>query len=105
MTDDNGEKATKMDFVFRYQGPSEVRAVDNGSEVSLVGNSERSEVRAQGRVKDPLRFREAMSVLYAVVGSDYRYVPKDRTAYLAYLRQQQQAPKKDMWTAQKAYFD
>ena len=37
-------------------------------------------VRFAAHVKDPLRFREALSALYAVVGSDYRYVPKDRTA-------------------------
>ena len=43
-------------------------------------------VRFEAKIKDPLRFREAMSALYAVVGSDFRYVPKDRTAYIAYLR-------------------
>lgn len=93
------------DYVFRYGGPSEVRPEDDGSRLSLVANEARKNVSASGQVKDPLRFREALSVLYAVVGSDYRYVPKDRTAYLAYLRQQQAAPKKSVWEAQKSYFD
>jgi predicted DNA-binding WGR domain protein len=93
------------DYVFRYGGPSEVRPEQDGSRLSLVGNDTRGDVRALGTIKDSLRFREALSVMYAVVGSDYRYVPKDRTAYLAYLRQQQAAPKKSVWDAQKSYFD
>lgn len=101
--EDSGER--QMDFAFRYAGPSGVRTDESGNELGLVGNSHRGDVRLKGRLKNPLRFREALSVLYAVVGSDYRYVPKDRTAYLAYLRQQQSAPKKSAWEAQKAYFD
>lgn len=102
---DEGEPQTGDEYVFRYEAPSEVRSERGGSRVSLVGNALRGDVSARGRVKDPLRLREALSVLYEVVGSDYRYVPKDRTAYLAYLRQQQAAPQKSLWEAQTAYFD
>jgi hypothetical protein len=92
-------------FSFRYDGPSGVRTGPDGTALHLVGNALRPEVFASGRIKEPLRFREALAVLYAVVGSDYRYVPKDRTAYLAWLRQQQATPAKDLWQSQRAYFD
>ena len=43
-------------------------------------------MRFDATIKNPLRFREALSALYGVIGSDYRYAPKDRTQYIAYLR-------------------
>ena len=46
-----------------------------------------------------------MAALYAVVGSDYRYVPKDRTAYLAYRRMKAESANLGLWEAQRAYFD
>ena len=71
----------------RYQGPSELRSTsDGGSTVALVGNALRDPVKLRGKVKEPLRLREALSVMHAVVGSDFRYVPKDRTAWLAFQR-------------------
>src|SRR5262249_47698622 len=39
--------------------------------------------------RQPLRFREAMSALHDVVISDLRYKPKDRSAWRAYLAEQQ----------------
>ena len=56
------------------------------AQLALFSNVYRDSVRLDGVVKDPLLFREALATLYAIVGSDYRYVPRDRTAYLAYLR-------------------
>ena len=47
--------------------------------------------RFEATIKEPLRFREAMAALYAVVASDFRYVPKDRTAYLAYTRMRRES--------------
>src|SRR5262249_21659521 len=64
----------------------------------------RPPVHLEGAIKEPLRFREAMSALYAVVGSDYRYVPKDRTAYVAYLRMKREAAGLGVWQAQQPYF-
>src|SRR5262249_24938715 len=39
---------------------------------------------------DPLRFREAVSALHAVVVSDLKFRPKDRSAYQAYLKRVQE---------------
>src|SRR5262249_24818370 len=65
----------------------------------------RDPVRLDGVIKEPLRFREAMAALYAVVGSDYRYVPKDRTAYLAYLRMRRESANQGIRESQHAFLD
>ncbi|MEJ7655327.1 MAG: SWIM zinc finger family protein, partial [Chloroflexia bacterium] len=74
------------------------------AQVQLVGNLNRSPVRLDAMIKDPLRFREAMSALHAIVGSDYRYVPKDRTAYAAFVRMRRQTASGSVWQAHQAYF-
>ncbi len=81
-----------------------VATAGNAADVELYGNLDRLPVRFAANVRDPLRFREALSALYAVVGSDYRYVPKDRTAYLAYLRLKRDTAGQSIWKAQQAYF-
>ena len=46
-----------------------------------------------------------MAALYAIVGSDYRYVPKDRTAYLAYLRMRREATSLNVRQSQQVFFE
>src|SRR5262245_32127661 len=87
-----------------YAGPSAVVTAEGKSQLALFGNLQRDPVRLSGTLKSPLRVREAMSALYAVVGSDYRYVPKDRTAYMAYTRMRREAAGLGVWQAQQAYF-
>jgi predicted DNA-binding WGR domain protein len=87
-----------------YAGPSSVSLGDGGTAVSLSANLQRDPVRFQGKVNDPLRLREALSVLNGIVGSDFRYAPKDRTAYLAYTRMRRESAGLGMWQAQQAYF-
>src|SRR2546423_5396377 len=87
-----------------YAGASRVSTVGNPAQVEWFGTLDRPPVRFEGKIKNPLRFREAMSALYAVVGSDYRYVPKDRTQYIAYLRMKRDAAPLGVWQSQQAYF-
>lgn len=87
-----------------YAGASGVVTTEGAARVALFSNLDRDPVQFDGVLRDPLRFREAMSALYAVVGSDYRYVPKDRTAYLAYLRMKRESAGLAVWQAQHAYF-
>ncbi|MCI0702534.1 MAG: SWIM zinc finger domain-containing protein [Planctomycetia bacterium] len=87
-----------------YAGASRVLTSGNTAQVELFGNLDRPQVRFDATIKNPLRFREAMSALYGVVGSDYRYVPKDRTQYIAYLRMKRDAAPLGVWHAQQAYF-
>ncbi len=88
-----------------YTGASKVATTGNTALVELFGNLARPLVRFEGKLKNPLRFREALSALYTVVGSDFRYAPKDRTQYIAYLRLKRDAAPLGVWHAQQAYFD
>jgi hypothetical protein len=87
-----------------YAGASRVVTVGNAATVEMYGNLDRSAVRFDATIKNPLRFREALSALYGVIGSDYRYAPKDRTQYIAYLRLKRDAAPLGVWHAQQAYF-
>ena len=87
-----------------YAGSSRVATRGGAATVELFPNADRPPVRFAGRVREPVRLREALSALYAVVGSDYRYQPKDRTAYLAYLRVRKETASQPVWQAQQAYF-
>lgn len=87
-----------------YAGPSVVRADGDATLVRLSGNLQRDPVTVVGDVVDPLRLREALSVLHGIIASDFRYVPKDRTAYLAYMRMKRETASLGMWAAQQAYF-
>ena len=99
-----GDKPTATPAHLAYAGASRVEVAGDTSTIELFGNLARPPVRFAATVTDPLRFREALSALSAVVGSDYRYVPKDRTAYLAYLRLKRETAGQAMWQAQQAYF-
>src|SRR5947209_11084943 len=87
-----------------YAGASRVATAGNQAQVELYANLDRPAVRLERAIKQPLRFREAMSALYAIVGSDYRYAPKDRTAYIAYLRLKRESASMSVWQAPHAYF-
>jgi hypothetical protein len=87
-----------------YAGASRVVTAGNAAAVEMYGNLNRPAVRFDATVRNPLRFREALSALYGVIGSDYRYAPKDRTQYIAYLRLKRDAAPLGVWHAQQAYF-
>jgi hypothetical protein len=87
-----------------YAGASRVLTAGDAATVEMFGNLVRPQVRFEATVKNPLRFREALSALYGVIGSDYRYAPKDRTQYIAYLRLKRDAAPLGVWHAQQAYF-
>lgn len=105
MVDENKEQPSATDVPLRYAGPSGLTSEDGAARLTLYGNLERDPVHLDGVVKHPLAVREALSALYAVVGSDYRYVPKDRTAYHAFRRMRRESANLNAWQAQRAYFD
>ena len=59
----------------------------SGMALSLSPNLRRDRVSFSGLLRQPLRFREAISALHDVVVSDLRYVPKDETACEAFKKQ------------------
>lgn len=88
-----------------YSGASQLESGEAAARLRIFANGERPPVRAEGVLKQPMLAREALSALYEVVSSDARYVPKDRTAYLAYMRLKKQTAGQSAWQAQQAYFD
>lgn len=94
----------RSSFVLDYEAASSVQTSAEGTRVALPGNILRPPVSLDGQIKNPLQFREAMAALHSVVGSDYRYIPKDRSAYMAYRRMRQETAGAGAWEAQQAYF-
>ena len=77
-----------MDISFAYQRRSNVNRVPNGLAISLAPNLRRDRVSYDGQLKDPLRFREAISALHDVVISDLRFQQRDKSAYEEYQNQE-----------------
>lgn len=91
-------------FTFTYPRPSQIVGAEGKTNIELVPNAGRAVVGVDGKVRDPMGLREALSALYEVVSSDFRYVPKDRTAYMAYQKMRKQSAGMSVWEAQQAYF-
>ena len=105
-SDSNGDpQQDHTDIPLRYAGQSQMVAEESTSRLALFGNLARDPVFLDGKIKDPLRLREALGALYDIVGSDYRYAPKDRTKYNAYRRMRRESANLNAWQAQRAYFD
>ena len=84
-----------------YLRPSELHA----DHLHLFGHLKRMPVQFNGRVNQALIFRDALATLFAIVSSDYRYIPKDRSAYVAYMQMRRSYQNKGLFKAQQAYFD
>lgn len=84
-----------------YLRPSQI----HGDHVALFAQLNRPEVAFHGTVKQPLLFRDCLLALFDTVSSDYRYVPKDRTAYTAFMQMKRTSANRGLFTAQRAYFD
>lgn len=98
-TDD--QQAQGIPMHLRYAQASDVHA----GHVQLFGQLNRTAVQFSATVAAPLLFRDTLSALFAVVSSDYRYVPKDRSVYAAYLQMRRGQQHQGLFTAQRAYFD
>jgi hypothetical protein len=99
------EAPPATDVPVAYADASRLVSAGDKAQLALFANVLRDPVRLDGVLKDPLRFREALATLYAIVGSDYRYVPKDRTAYLAYLRMRRESAGLSLRQSQQSFFE
>ena len=79
-----------MEFEYRYHGSSAVDSSARSTNMSFAPDTKREPTYFTGELHQSLEFREAISALNAVVVSDLRYKPKDKTAYKAWLAQQEQ---------------
>ena len=77
-----------MKFEAAYAGRSGI--VNGLSEASLgfATNTLREATFFEGTLADPLLLREALAALHAVVVSDFKYRPRDRLAFFAWLADQ-----------------
>lgn len=100
-----GEGPSQTPIALTYGAASHVEAAEGSARVSLATDLKRPPVRWEGTLRAPLRFREALATLHAIVGSDFRYVPKDRTAYAAYQRLRRESAGLSVWQAQRSYYD
>jgi hypothetical protein len=76
---------------FRYAGRS---AIVNGldrTHVALATNTLREATFFRGTLGHPVLFREALAALYDVVVSDFKYRPRDRLEFQAWLEEQDRA--------------
>lgn len=97
-----------MEVTFAYQRRSAVITQSTGLSIALSPNLRRDRVSFNGTLRQPLRFREAISALHDVVISDLNYKPKDDSAYQAYLKQHQEreaAIRKSAFQQKKAELD
>ncbi len=103
-TDAPDEGRTAFDL--QYRGQSGFEEEGEGGHVNLFATASRGPVGFKGRVKDPLRLREVLSTLYEIVKSDFRYTPKDRSAYITWRNNSQRGGVgKSAFQAQKEYFE
>src|SRR5947208_7080950 len=79
-----------MNLTVAYHRRSEVVQRPGGLAVSLAPNLRRDRVSFLGTLRQPLRFREAISALHDVVISDLRFKARDKSAYEAYLAEQKE---------------
>jgi len=85
-----------MLFNYKYSGSSGVTSTANKVGISFAPDTLRPPTFFVGQLHKHLPFREAMSALHAIVVSDLRYQPKNRDAYLAWVKTQE-----DIWIAEK----
>lgn len=75
---------------FKYAGQSGVVSGLRDARVALATNQLREATYFDGELARPLVFREALGALHDVVVSDFKYRPKDRLAFRAWLEEQDQ---------------
>jgi len=79
---------TQIDLA--YLGHSGLTRSRLGDQLSLVPNLTRSPVAFDAELRQPLRFREAVSALHDIVVCDQRFQKRDRSAYQAYRQSEEQ---------------
>ncbi len=71
-----------------YQGRSGIANGAKDAKVAFATNTLREATFLRGTLARPVLFREALAAMYQVVVSDYKYRPKDRLEFRAWLEEQ-----------------
>jgi hypothetical protein len=80
-----------VEFRYRYLGKSTAASDSRSTEVTFTPDSLRPPTWFVGQLHQRIGFREAISALHDVVISDARFKPRDKTQYLAWLKENEQA--------------
>ncbi len=83
-----------MQFNFKYGSTSAVQNGVSSTGVSFAPDVLREPTFFVGTLDKKIPFREAISALHHVVVADFNFQPKDNTAYLAWLKSQE-----ELWLA------
>ena len=84
-----------MEFRHLYKGKSNIKTDTGATGIAFAPDVYREPTFFNGLLNKKIPFREAMSALHHIVVSDFRYQPKDRTAYLEWAKSQE-----DIWLAE-----
>jgi len=84
-----------MQFNYKYGGKSAVSNGVSSTGVSFAPDTLREPTYFVGTLAKKIPFREAISALHHVVVADFNFQPKDNTAYLAWLKSQE-----EIWLAE-----
>ena len=79
-----------MSYSQQYLGRSRMTEAAGSQQLSFAPNLTRDKVFFEGELKNPIRFREAMSALHEVVVGDLKAKPRDRSAWEAYKAEQKE---------------
>lgn len=72
-----------------YVGSSQLRQSNGGQRIlDLAPNLSRDKVGLEAVLREPIRFREAISTLHDVVINDLTFKPRDKSAYEEWKKQQ-----------------
>ncbi len=77
-----------MNFAARYDAASGIANGLAGATVALATNTLREATYFSGSLARPVLFREGMGALYDVVVSDFKYRPRDRVEFVAWMAEQ-----------------
>ena len=84
-----------MKFDYKYGGSSSIQNTAGQTQMSFAPDTLRQPTFFVGKLHRKIAFREAISALNAVVVSDLRFKPKDKTDYKAWAKSQE-----EVWLAQ-----
>ena len=94
----------QLDYAAPSQTLTDSQTDNHSQHVALFTQLNRQAVSFHGVVKSPLVFRDSLLALFDVVSSDYRYVPKDRSAYSVFMQMRRANSNKNLFNAQRDYF-
>ncbi len=79
-----------MIVTHKYAGQSGIVNALDTAQVAFATDTLREATYFRGKLGHPLVFREALATLHEVVTSDFKYRPRDRTAFKLWLEEQDQ---------------